>query len=56
MTRIIFLEASDENMQILIQKGNKTFIISDLNFNTNLANPSPVILDYLHTVENSAVL
>ena len=30
-----FLEALDENMQILNQKGNKTFIIGDLNFNTN---------------------
>ena len=31
----IFLEALDESMQILKQKGNKTFIIGDLNFNTN---------------------
>ena len=48
-----FLEALDKNMQILNQKGSKTFIIGDLNFNTNLANPS-VILDYLHTLENNA--
>ena len=40
-------------MQILNQKGNKTFIIGDLKFSTNLANPPPVILDYLHTVENN---
>ena len=48
------LEALDENMQTLNQKGNKSFIFGDLNFNTNLANPPPVILDYLHTLENNA--
>ena len=32
-----FLEALDENMQILNQKRNKTFIIGDLNFNTKLS-------------------
>ena len=47
------LEALDENMQTLNQKGNKTFIFGDLNLNTNLSNP-PVILDYLHTLENNA--
>ena len=41
-------------MQTLNQKGNKIFISGDLNFNTNLANPPPVILDYLHTLENNA--
>ena len=41
-------------MQILNQKENKTFIIGDLNFNTNLANHSPVILDYINTFENNA--
>ena len=49
-----FLEALDENMQTLNQKGNKTFIFDDLNFNTNLANPPPVILDYRHTLGNNA--
>ena len=49
-----FLEVLDENMQILNQKGNKTFIIGDPNFNTNLDNFPPVILDYLHTLENNA--
>ena len=49
-----FLEALDENMQTLNQKGNKTFIFGDLNFNTSLANPPYVILDYLHTLENNA--
>ena len=41
-------------MQILNQKGKKTFIIGDLNLITNLANPPHVILDYLHTLENNA--
>ena len=49
-----FLEALDENLQTLNQKGSKTFIFGDLNFNTNLANPPPVILDYLHTLETNA--
>ena len=49
-----FLKALEENMQTLNQKGNITFIFGDLNFNTNLANPPPVILDYLHPLENNA--
>ena len=40
--------------KFLIKKTNKTFIIGDLNFNTNLVNPPHVILDYLHTLENNA--
>ena len=50
-----FLKALDEIMQILDQKGIKTFIIGDLNCNTNLANPSPAILIYLHTLKNNAL-
>ena len=41
-------------MQILNQNRNQTFIIVDLNFNANLANPPPVILDCFHTLENNA--
>ena len=48
-----FLEALVENMQTQNQKGIKTFIFSDLNLTTNLANPPPVLLDYLHTLENN---
>ena len=50
----IFLAAVDENIQILNHKENKTFIFGDLNFNTNLANSLPVILDYLYILENNA--
>ena len=49
-----FLEGLGENLQTLNQKGNKTFIFGDLNLNTNLSIPPPVILDYLHILENNA--
>ena len=29
-------------------------MFDDLNFKTNIANPSPVLLDYLQTLENNA--
>ena len=48
------MTAFDENMQTLKQKGIKAFIFGDLNLNTNLSNPPPATLDYLHTLDNNA--